>query len=60
MRNAWVVVAGIAIVGFAVAVLVTRERSQPLIFTNSSSEKAPTRGDPVKLPSGAPADDLGI
>ena len=55
MRNAWVVVAGIAIVGLAVAVLVTRERSQPQTFTNSSSEKALPRGEPVKQPPEAPA-----
>ena len=55
MRNAWVVVPGIAIVGFAVAFLATRERSQPLTFTKSSSGQAPARSEPVKQPSGAPA-----
>jgi hypothetical protein len=53
MRSAWVVVAGIAIVGFAVAVMSTRESSQPLTFTESSSGKDLARGEPVKEPSRA-------
>ena len=48
-------VAGIAFVGFAVAVLATRERSQPLTFTKSSSGNALAGGEPEKQPSEAPA-----
>jgi hypothetical protein len=56
LRKAWVVVAGVAIVGFAVAVLATREKSQPLSFTQSPSGKVLLSGEPVRPPSGAPAE----